>query len=59
MQLAGADADVLPLAVRYARILVAGPKAKEMVPGVGGMLNAATVPVGHVFYVPVTQVTPG
>jgi putative MATE family efflux protein len=41
MRLAGADADVLPLAVRYARILFAGLVAMEMVPSVSGMLNAA------------------
>lgn len=44
MRLAGADADVLPLAVRYARILFAGLIAMEMVPSVGGMLNAAGAP---------------
>ena len=44
MRLAGADADVLPLAVRYARILFGGLIAMEMVPSVGGMLNAAGAP---------------
>jgi putative MATE family efflux protein len=44
MRLAGADAEVLPLAVRYARILFAGLIAMEMVPSVGGMLNAAGAP---------------
>jgi putative MATE family efflux protein len=44
MRLAGADADVLPLAVRYARILFAGLIAMETVPSVGGMLNAAGAP---------------
>jgi putative MATE family efflux protein len=44
MGLAGADAEVLPLAVRYARILFAGLIAMEMVPSVGGMLNAAGAP---------------
>jgi putative MATE family efflux protein len=44
MRLAGADADVLPLAVRYARILFAGLVAMEMVPSVSGMLNAAGAP---------------
>ncbi len=41
MQLAGADADVLPFAVRYARILFSGLIAMELVPSIGGMLNAA------------------
>ena len=44
MRLAGADADVLPLAVRYARILFGGLIAMEMVPSVSGMLNAAGAP---------------
>ncbi|UCC64466.1 MAG: MATE family efflux transporter [Anaerolineae bacterium] len=44
MRLVGADATVLPLAVRYARILFAGLIAMEMVPSVGGMLNAAGAP---------------
>jgi len=44
MRLAGADATVLPLAVRYARILFAGLLAMEMVPSVSGMLNAAGAP---------------
>jgi putative MATE family efflux protein len=44
MRLAGADATVLPLAVRYARILFAGLIAMELVPSVGGMLSAAGAP---------------
>jgi putative MATE family efflux protein len=44
MRLAGADAEVLPLAVRYGRILFAGLIAMEMVPSVSGMLNAAGAP---------------
>ena len=44
MRLAGADATVLPLAVRYARILFAGLIAMEMVPSVGGMLSSAGAP---------------
>lgn len=44
MRLAGADADVLLFAVRYARILFAGLIAMEMVPSVSGMLNAAGAP---------------
>ncbi len=44
MRLAGADAEVLPLAVRYARILFAGLITMEMVPSVSGMLNAAGAP---------------
>jgi putative MATE family efflux protein len=44
MRLAGADAEVLPLAVRYAHILFAGLIAMEMVPSVSGMLNAAGAP---------------
>ena len=44
MRLAGADAEVLPLAVRYARILFAGLIAMEMVPSMSGMLNAAGAP---------------
>jgi putative MATE family efflux protein len=44
MRLAGADAEVLPLAVRYARVIFAGLIAMEMVPSVGGMLNAAGAP---------------
>ena len=45
MRLAGADATVLPLAVRYARILFAGLIAMEMVPSVGGMLSTAGAPL--------------
>jgi len=44
MRLAGADAEVLPLAVRYGRILFAGLIAMEMVPSMSGMLNAAGAP---------------
>jgi putative MATE family efflux protein len=44
MRLAGADAQVLPLAVRYARILFAGLIAMELVPSMSGMLNAAGAP---------------
>jgi putative MATE family efflux protein len=44
MRLAGADADVLPLAVRYARILFAGLIAMELVPSMGGMLDTAGAP---------------
>jgi putative MATE family efflux protein len=44
VRLAGADVTVLPLAVRYTRILFAGLVAMEMVPGLGGMLSAAGAP---------------
>ena len=44
MLLGGADAATLSLAVRYARIIFAGLIAMEMVPSMGGMLNAAGVP---------------
>jgi len=44
MLLGGADAATLPLAVRYARIIFIGLIAMEMVPSVGGMLNAAGAP---------------
>jgi len=44
MRLAGADATVLPLAVRYARIIFAGLIALELVPSIGGMLNTAGAP---------------
>jgi len=40
----GADAAVLPLAVRYARVLFAGLTAIELVPSVGFMLSAAGTP---------------
>jgi Na+-driven multidrug efflux pump len=40
----GADAAVLPLAVRYARVLFAGLIAMELVPSVGFMLSAAGAP---------------
>ena len=44
MSLGGADALILPLAVRYARIIFAGLIAMEMVPSMGGMLNVAGAP---------------
>jgi putative MATE family efflux protein len=44
MDLAGADADTLPLAVRYARVIFAGLIPMEIVPAVGFMLNAAGAP---------------
>jgi len=44
MSLAGADAETLPLAVRYARIIFIGLIALEMVPSMGFMLNAAGAP---------------
>jgi len=44
LTLAGADADTLPLAVRYARIIFAGLIAIEMVPSVGFMISAAGAP---------------
>ncbi len=44
MKLAGAEADVLPLAIQYARVLFAGLIAMEMVPSVGYMLSAAGAP---------------
>jgi putative MATE family efflux protein len=44
MILVGADETVLPLAVRYARILFAGLIAMEMVPSVGFMLSSAGAP---------------
>jgi len=44
MRLAGADAEVLPLAVRYAHILFAGLIAMELVPSVGGVLDTAGAP---------------
>lgn len=44
MQLAGADAQTLPLAVRYARVLFAGLIAMEMVPTVGFMLSSSGAP---------------
>ena len=42
--LAGANGATLPLALRYARIIFAGLIAMEMVPSVGGMINAAGAP---------------
>ena len=44
MRLAGADAEVLPLAVRYGRIIFTGLIALELVPSIGGMLNTAGAP---------------
>lgn len=44
MRLAGADPHVLPLAVRYARIVFSGLIAMELVPSIGGMLNTAGAP---------------
>jgi putative MATE family efflux protein len=44
MVLAGADETVLPLAVRYARVLFAGLIAMEMVPSMGFMLSSAGAP---------------
>jgi putative MATE family efflux protein len=44
MVLAGADAVTLPLAVRYAHILFGGLIAMELLPSMGGMLNAAGAP---------------
>jgi putative MATE family efflux protein len=44
MELSGADADTLPLAIRYARIIFLGLIAIEMVPSLGGMLQAAGAP---------------
>ncbi|HQH38587.1 MAG TPA: MATE family efflux transporter [Anaerolineae bacterium] len=44
MRLGGADAETLPLAVRYGRILFGGLIAMEMVPSVGGMLNGIGAP---------------
>lgn len=44
MRLAGADAEGVPLVVRYAHVLFAGLIAMEMVPSVGGMLSAAGTP---------------
>ncbi|MDF1515967.1 MAG: MATE family efflux transporter, partial [Anaerolineae bacterium] len=44
MKLAGASPDVLPLAVRYSRILFAGLIAMELVPSMGGVFTAAGVP---------------
>jgi putative MATE family efflux protein len=44
MLLGGADAETLPLAVRYARVIFIGLIAMEMVPSVGSMLAAAGAP---------------
>ncbi len=44
MELAGADEIVLPMAVRYARILFSGLIAMELVPSMGGVFTASGVP---------------
>jgi Na+-driven multidrug efflux pump len=44
LRLAGADAGVLPLAMRYARLLFAGLVAIELMPAVGRMLDGAGAP---------------
>ncbi|MGC9396589.1 MAG: MATE family efflux transporter [Anaerolineae bacterium] len=44
MRLGGADAETLPLAVRYARILFGGLVAMELVPSIGGMLSGIGAP---------------
>jgi putative MATE family efflux protein len=44
MELSGADAETLPLAIRYARIIFIGLVALELVPSMGFMLNAAGAP---------------
>lgn len=44
MSLSGPDAETLPLAVRYARIIFLGLVAMEMVPSMGFMLTAAGAP---------------
>ena len=44
MRLAGADPTVLPLAVRYARVIFTGLIAMELLPSIGGMLNTAGAP---------------
>jgi putative MATE family efflux protein len=44
LKLAGADDTVLPLAVRYARIIFAGLVALELVPSLGFMINSAGSP---------------
>jgi Na+-driven multidrug efflux pump len=40
----GPDAAMLPLALRYARVIFAGLIAMELVPGIGFMINAAGAP---------------
>lgn len=44
LMFAGADAAMLPLALRYARVIFAGLIAMELVPGIGFMINAAGAP---------------
>ncbi|MCP4531302.1 MAG: hypothetical protein GY831_08740, partial [Delftia sp.] len=44
LTLAGADAAILPLAIRYARIIFAGLIAMEMVPTLGFTITAAGAP---------------
>lgn len=44
LALAGADGIILPLAVRYARIVFAGLIAMEMVPSMGYMMSGAGAP---------------
>jgi len=44
LTLAGADPDILPIAVRYARILFAGLVAMELVPSMGFMISSAGAP---------------
>jgi putative MATE family efflux protein len=44
MRLAGADPEVLPTAVTYARVIFAGLIAMELLPSIGGMLNTAGAP---------------
>lgn len=44
MRLAGADPEVLPSAVTYARVIFAGLIAMELLPSIGGMLNTAGAP---------------
>ena len=44
LRVAGADAIILPLAVRYARVVFAGLIAMEMVPSVGFMMSSAGAP---------------
>jgi putative MATE family efflux protein len=44
MRLAGANPEVLPAAVTYARVIFAGLIAMELLPSIGGMLNTAGAP---------------
>ncbi len=44
MRLAGADPEVLPAAVSYARVIFTGLIAMELLPSLGGMLNTAGAP---------------